>query len=331
MRSPSAFFCLPTSLLLLTSGYLADALCLEAQWPYNLPPHMKYFPNDEPLVRRNGEIQERIARQSPSAVRRMSTDEGEMFLLEYWQFADELGGSADIAGSLSRRNINCKGLLADSWVNKTTAGCLQPPLLSHESERVRKASLLARYLPPAVARLYARDFVCPSGTSNCSSIGQPNSCCGIGLTCNTVPDTGLGVVGCCAGSSCAGQVATCPEGYGTCPSSQGGGCCIPGYVCSGVGCMSSIQSFQYDFLANHVRRCSCFNSNSGSVPDYIRFCTSRYEHHRFGDCHYYINAHCLSRLDYDFYNVNSLPLCLDHLLFGLPILPSKSRWGLLLQ
>ncbi|MCJ1435477.1 hypothetical protein MMC27_004850 [Xylographa pallens] len=168
----------------------------------------------------------------------MTTDKGEMFFLEYWRFGGEHEDALD--GMLKRGASNAN--MPDGDLDSFNTSMLQshkPPLLQHESHESSQRPLLARYLNLQRMQLYPRDFSCPTGTSNCSYINQPNSCCEDGLTCNIVPDTGLGVVGCCAGSSCSGQVASCPESYTSCPSSQGGGCCIPGYVCSGVGCILS--------------------------------------------------------------------------------------------
>ena len=57
-----------------------------------------------------------------------------------------------------------------------------------------------------------------------------------------VQDTGLGPVGCCPkGTSCSGGVSGCTDGSTGCASDIGGGCCIPGFVCQGVGCEYSFS------------------------------------------------------------------------------------------
>lgn len=63
----------------------------------------------------------------------------------------------------------------------------------------------------ALARL-ARRSSCPAGMDSCAA-----KCC---------PE----------GATCGGGVGSCPAGAASCPPSPGGGCCIPGYVCQGVGC-----------------------------------------------------------------------------------------------
>lgn len=237
MHTLSAILSLPTSFLLLLSSFPAPGSSIEPQWPYNLPPHVKYFPDDEPRVRRNAEIQRRMENETPFVVRKMSADEGEIFLLEYWGFGngleDETFGGVELKEMGNSPNA--------SWDERP-----QPPLLLHTGRQHPDLPLQNWFLRPRVARLDRRDFTCPDSTSSCASINRPNSCCGNGLTCEIVINTGLGDVGCCAtGTSCSGEVAPCQQGYTTCPASLGGGCCIPGYQCSGVGCNSPISQLSY--------------------------------------------------------------------------------------
>lgn len=207
-------------------------LCLaaEAQWPYNLPPNSRYYPEDEALVGRNLEAQKKLEIDSPNGVRKMSGDASEMFFPEYWSFGQELGMNA----ALDRRRADeAEERKQNDWQqNTSTISSPQLPLLLHNSSPNPRV-LLPRRLSPKLA---ARDFSCPSGTSSCANIGRSNSCCANGLSCNIITDTGLGDVGCCAaGTSCSGQVVGCQADYTSCPG-QGGGCCIPGFQCSGVGC-----------------------------------------------------------------------------------------------
>ncbi|KAG5923651.1 hypothetical protein E4U42_004897 [Claviceps africana] len=79
---------------------------------------------------------------------------------------------------------------------------------------------------------------CPAGMNSCGDSGSPNKCCPQGTYCTSVPDTDVGHVACCpSGSICAGAVGKCPSDATSCPPALGGGCCIPGYVCQGVGCV----------------------------------------------------------------------------------------------
>ncbi|MCJ1443699.1 MAG: hypothetical protein MMC23_004199 [Stictis urceolatum] len=50
---------------------------------------MKYYPENEPSVRRNLEIHDKLATSPPNAVKKMGDDAGEMFFLEYWGFEEE--------------------------------------------------------------------------------------------------------------------------------------------------------------------------------------------------------------------------------------------------
>ncbi len=165
--------------------------------------------------------------QLPSVVRKMSSDEGEKFYFDYWSWDDALSLSS----------------LARDFGN-TSLTQPQPAVLLHTStdtdwlisaDEKRNYSRSARR---ALSVLLGRDFQCPTGTFSCTSIGQPDSCCGDGATCVIVQDTGLGVVGCCpAGETCGDTVSSCGAGYSSCSSSLGGGCCIPGYTCVTGGCL----------------------------------------------------------------------------------------------
>ncbi|KAK4200700.1 hypothetical protein QBC40DRAFT_348434 [Triangularia verruculosa] len=86
--------------------------------------------------------------------------------------------------------------------------------------------------------LSKRQWSCPTDTRSCSNIGYPNTCCYDGSSCIKVPDTGLGPVGCCPDNTqCTGGVTSCGEGGIGCPSEVGGGCCLKGWVCGGLGCV----------------------------------------------------------------------------------------------
>lgn len=81
---------------------------------------------------------------------------------------------------------------------------------------------------------------CPSGTESCSGIGSPDKCCADGSYCTNVSDSDAEQIACCPnGATCGGGVGACPSNAVSCPSALGGGCCIPGYVCVGVGCVPS--------------------------------------------------------------------------------------------
>ncbi|KAL4930133.1 putative GPI anchored protein [Aspergillus undulatus] len=152
--------------------------------------------------------------KKPIGIRKMTGDEGEKFFMHYWQYEEDTiaanSTTADEDRTYLPRSYN-----------------FHPPFaLGLERLADLRSSPLAR-----------REFECPTGTSACSSINRPDSCCGTDETCVVVEDTGSGDVGCCpAGQDCSGTIGSCWEGYTSCPSSLGGGCCFPGYECVEDGC-----------------------------------------------------------------------------------------------
>ncbi|KAI0186393.1 hypothetical protein EV127DRAFT_172945 [Xylaria flabelliformis] len=243
MRVPHAFLSLPPSLLLL----LAAQLHAQQADPRNNEQDGQQLQHQQTL---------------PTAVRKMSPDEGEKFMPEYYAFApadDLYGGNPPQAPLqlLTRGGVDDvfqltseeEALLA---TNSSAALTFRPPFPRHHdygtrsSERRRQSDLrpLYRRMADALARLRGRDFTCPAGTHVCSNINEPNYCCTDGTTCFVVenaPDAGN--VGCCPdGQTCGGSVATCADGNTACPAEEGGGCCIPGFVCADIGCVKSTPS-----------------------------------------------------------------------------------------
>ncbi|CAN9246522.1 unnamed protein product [Alternaria alternata] len=68
-----------------TPGLAAE----ESQWPHNVPRHLKYFPEDEVHAKRGLSVKQRLQHEKPIGVKKMSMDEGEMFMLDNWIFAAE--------------------------------------------------------------------------------------------------------------------------------------------------------------------------------------------------------------------------------------------------
>ena len=238
----------PASLLLFITSTPTPVQALEARWPYNLAPGVKYFPEDEPLVKRNLDIHKRLADQRPIGVQKMTSDEGEMFFLEYWRFEggnqkptlrDELSLTGRRIQPLPLYSDEGDSTSSDTWFN-TTSLPLQAPFSLHTNPGGAYHGPLS---PRALLHLLSRrGFQCPTGTASCNTINRPNSCCPTGEACQLIADVGLGDVGCCAqGQSCSNQVSNCQQGYTSCPGSAGGGCCLPGYTCNGVGCMDFLQ------------------------------------------------------------------------------------------
>ncbi|KAJ4503851.1 hypothetical protein HRR83_008658 [Exophiala dermatitidis] len=192
------------------------------QWLYNLPPDAKYYPEDEVVIKRDIAIQQKLQRSGATVtgVRKMSGDPGEKFYLDYWGFAPET--EEEEYDEVINRANNATLALLDAAV------------------RVKRDAPRAKLHLPGWHLFQKRGFQCPSGTTACTSIDRPNSCCATDSTCQLVTDTGLGDVGCCAhGQVCAGSLSTCADGYTSCPNNPGGGCCIPGYACYDVGCVQT--------------------------------------------------------------------------------------------
>ena len=119
----------------------------------------------------------------------------------------------------------------DSSINSTER--YRPAFSNHfqnpEESLLRRAANVLRILQNRAA--------CPSGMESCSSIGADNKCCPDGTYCTDVSSSDAGQVACCPdGATCGGGVANCPSDAVSCPADLGGGCCIPGYVCLGIGC-----------------------------------------------------------------------------------------------
>ncbi|KAH7026072.1 uncharacterized protein B0I36DRAFT_329821 [Microdochium trichocladiopsis] len=182
----------------------------------------------------------------PTAVRKMSLDEGQKLMPEYVAFAVPrqypLAEAAQLdAGYLGSRAATFP---EDSYA------AFQPPwsihLLSRSSNsnsspRDSRAAAAEKAQRDVLHRLQGRQFSCPDNTAACTNIGQPDYCCASGTTCFSVEGApAAGNVGCCPnGQNCVGSVGDCAGGSTACAAEVGGGCCIPGYVCANVGCIGS--------------------------------------------------------------------------------------------
>jgi hypothetical protein len=173
---------------------------------------------------------------------KMSPDPNEKFYMEYWQFESDLGSqqtSMQDPGSvaLKERDLEDEVILS---ANSSATIPFRPPFNLHTEDEEAVQDLRAKRALAgrrALAMLENRDFACPTGTQACLGINAPYSCCGTDENCFTVPDTGLGKVGCCPkGATCGGTITNCNGPNTPCPQDMGGGCCIPNYLCAGVGC-----------------------------------------------------------------------------------------------
>lgn len=205
----------------------------------------------EQIEAREAQVEPQSQHRLPTAVRKMPPDQGAKFHHEYGAFADPSTFAparppkprAAIAARSAHEIDDARRI----WANSSAELPLRPPfaLLSgpefeDDGPSPPNTRDLFRRAASALSFLEKRQWACPSGTSSCADIGYPNSCCGTTETCMEVPDTGLGPVGCCpSGSKCGGGISQCVYGSLACGSEIGGGCCIPGFVCQGVGCKSS--------------------------------------------------------------------------------------------
>jgi hypothetical protein len=202
---------------------------------------------------REAQVESQSQHRLPTAIRKMPPDQGAKFHHEYGAFADTPAfapAPRKPHPAIAARSTHDTDDARRIWANASAELPLRPPfaLLSgpefDDDERTPPPAWdLFRRAASALAFLEKRQWSCPSGTSSCSAIGYPNSCCGAGETCMQVPDTGLGPVGCCpSGATCGGGISDCADGSTACGSEIGGGCCIPGFVCQGVGCKSPPDS-----------------------------------------------------------------------------------------
>ncbi|OAL47134.1 hypothetical protein IQ07DRAFT_602561 [Pyrenochaeta sp. DS3sAY3a] len=229
MHLPS-LLSLPPALLALCATPARAEPQHQQLWPHNVPRHLKYFPEDEAHVKRSLDIAARLKSEAPIGIKKMGTDEGEMFMLENWIFA------ADAQPDMMKRaTVERERHLNGSWEAQAPLRRLAGP-----------EDLLARWRVRDV--LLQRQFACPQGTTSCASIGAPDVCCGTSDTCiNVNSNTDAGSVGCCPrGQTCAGSVSCdTANGYSSCPDSPNGGCCLPGFRCQGVGCVAEGTSTRF--------------------------------------------------------------------------------------
>lgn len=240
---------IPASLLLFIATVPTVTHALDNHWAFRLR-HFSWSEfGQESLTERDETAFTHNTNQVPIAVRKMTGDQGEMFFPEYWQFEVESNGAQKLEQEKRRPIPRSLKLLKDEpivkdWANASIPQPLQAPFSLHTNDQLGARPLMSRLLrsPGAIFALDTRNFACPGGTDACTSINRPNSCCATGLTCQLATDGGLGDVGCCeAGQTCGQDVSGCPNEYTLCPSSLGGGCCIPGSACDGVGCKLTVR------------------------------------------------------------------------------------------
>ena len=158
----------------------------------------------------------------------MPVDEGEKFYFGYWDFGDDVSSKTGASNSFEPAFLDAPADL-EPYGNSSMTPILRPAIAQHSKRDFTSFRILGR-------SIFQRDFQCPTGTHDCSSIGKNNLCCDTGETCVSTSNG----IGCCpAGATCGTDVSGCDTaaGYTSCPNSPNGGCCIPGAVCKGVGCI----------------------------------------------------------------------------------------------
>ncbi|OAA46054.1 hypothetical protein NOR_02807 [Metarhizium rileyi] len=170
----------------------------------------------------------------PTAIKKQSADSSEKILKEHLAFAPIIQVKPAVTGSSF---FDALAHEQDPKANGTSR--FHPPFVKHFDETghgpLRRAAEALFFLE--------RRSSCPSGMNSCAQQGSPNKCCQEGTYCTDVPDTDVGHVACCRhGSTCGGGVGKCPSGATSCAAALGGGCCIPGFVCQGFGCVPSAST-----------------------------------------------------------------------------------------
>lgn len=236
----------PILLLPLSISFSADAATINNGGNYTLDQDT----DTNKILQRNAVIQAKLAQNPVRGMRKMSDDEGEKFLLEYWDFFDKTtdnvttGVSVQWSGDEGEGGGGHSGFRHDGSDSTLLLRRRSYPFQPAFEKSLHASGPLGdlrgfRSSRNIFLRVDRRDFKCPVGTYSCLSIDRPDSCCGTGDVCKLVQDTtdGSEDVGCCpVGQSCSGAVGSCQEGYTTCPDSLGGGCCVPGYECVSGGC-----------------------------------------------------------------------------------------------
>ncbi|KAF5010016.1 hypothetical protein FDECE_3795 [Fusarium decemcellulare] len=174
---------------------------------------------------------------SPTAVRKLTPNSNEKLLREHLAFAPlhVLSPREAAAAAVSFLDDQDEELLALNGTER-----FYRPAFAPHGEEARDSML--RRAAEALALLQRRQS-CPEGMNSCSDIDSEVKCCQDGTYCVDVGDAVAGGVACCPnGASCGGGVGACPSGATSCSEELGGGCCIPGYVCEGLGCVPSASA-----------------------------------------------------------------------------------------
>lgn len=189
-----------------------------------------------------GLIVQAAAERAPTAVRKLAPDANEKLFPEHLAFATLSFPEAALSARQFLDAQDARLLLEHQALQPPPPRPYRPAFARHHSHDESEQNALRR-AAEALALLQRRGAACPSGMSGCDAIGQPNKCCQDGTVCTKVDDSSVGGIACCPhGSACGGRVGACPADATSCPAALGGGCCIPGYVCQGMGCVPSASA-----------------------------------------------------------------------------------------
>ncbi|RVD81288.1 uncharacterized protein DFL_009157 [Arthrobotrys flagrans] len=200
------------------------------KYTLRLPATAKYYPKDiEDLVRQyeRYDPQDAVRRLNKPVMKllaHVNADEGE----KYYDF-DSF--------------ISYSGIDPADHEGRLQPGGLYLPVnlhVSHYGDRNNDKdwTVWSKYPPTLRKRQVQTEPTCPPGNSPCTNIQKPGYCCPGGTSCVNIQDTGFGSVGCCPNNQpCGDSLDSCAPGYSKCPSGSGGGCCLPGYICSPQGCL----------------------------------------------------------------------------------------------
>lgn len=166
------------------------------------------------------------ANPNPTALRKLSPDSNEKLFPEHLAFEPVAHLLRDDTLSLDTYALDDQDSNGSAFYYRRAFGANYD---GNEEGILRRAA--------EVLAILEKRSSCPSGMNSCEDEGSPNKCCQEGTYCTRVSNAGVGNIACCPdGSSCGGGIGDCPSDATECPASLGGGCCIPGYICQGIGC-----------------------------------------------------------------------------------------------
>jgi len=173
MRFKAKILGLPASILVLLVSHCSAAQSgpddqSPAQWAWNLPAQVRHW-LETPPRRRNLEATEEYSQKgrSPVGVMKMSSDDGEKFYMEYWQFEGPTLQSNRLEVPLEERHEKDASLANVSAPFRAPYALHTDQGSSYEDLKARKV-LEGRNTVAALAILEKRDFVC---TFNSSLLG----------------------------------------------------------------------------------------------------------------------------------------------------------------